>query len=200
MGGAITADANTIFALATAAGRSAVAIVRVSGTEASAALRALAGQIPAPRVADLVTLRHPTTGDCLDRGILLWFPAPNSFTGEDCAEFHLHGSRAVVAAVLDALSACPNCRLAQPGEFTRRAFLNGKLDLAAVEGLADLIDAETEAQRRQALRQLDGALGRWVDDLRERLLEVIAWTEAAIDFADEGDIGEKAFMHVWKPA
>ena len=183
---------DTIFALATGTGRAAVAIIRISGPHAASALRAMTGLLPAPRQAALVSIRDPQTDLVLDRGLVLWFPAPYSFTGEDCAELQLHGSRAVVAAALRSLSALAGCRVAEPGEFTRRAFLNGKLDLAAVEGLADLIDADTEAQRRQALRQLDGALGRWVENARERLLECLAWTEAAIDFADEGDIGDSA--------
>ena len=182
---------DTIFALASGAGRAAVAILRLSGPRSSEALRGLAGSLPRPRVAALRVLRHPATGAELDRAIVLWFPAPHSFTGEDCAELQVHGGRAVVVATIEALGAFPGCRLAEPGEFTRRAFLNGKLDLAAVEGLADLIDAETEAQRRQALRQLDGVLGRWAGGLRERLLEARASAEAAIDFADEGDIGAR---------
>lgn len=181
----------TIFALASGAGRAAVAILRLSGPRSSEALRGLAGSLPRPRVAALRVLRHPATGAELDRAIVLWFPAPHSFTGEDCAELQVHGGRAVVVATIEALGAFSGCRLAEPGEFTRRAFLNGKLDLAAVEGLADLIDAETEAQRRQALRQLDGVLGRWAGGLRERLLEARASAEAAIDFADEGDIGAR---------
>ena len=123
---------------------------------------------------------------------MLWFPAPRSFTGEDCAELHLHGSRATMAAVMAAIGTLGGCRLAEPGEFTRRAFLNGKMDLAAVEGLADLIDAETDAQRKQALHQLDGSLGRWVKGLRTEILEAMALAEAAIDFADEGDVGRNA--------
>ena len=177
---------DTIFAPATAPGRSAVAVVRVSGPVTRDALLALAGRVPEPRRATLAPLRHH--GTVLDRALVLWFPAPASFTGEDSAELQLHGGRAVVAAVLKALAAVPGCRPAEPGEFTRRAFLNGKLDLGAVEGLADLIDAQTEAQRRQALRQLDGALGRWVEGLREDLLAALALAEGAIDFADEDDL------------
>ena len=177
---------DTIFAPATAPGRSAVAVIRVSGPATRDALTRVAGAIPQPRRATLAALRHD--GGVLDRALVLWFPGPASFTGEDAAEFQLHGGRAVVAAVLRALAAVPGCRPAAPGEFTRRAFLNGKLDLGAVEGLADLIDAQTEAQRRQALRQLDGALGRWVDGLRGDLLAALALAEGAIDFADEDDL------------
>ena len=183
---------DTIFALASGAGRAAVAVVRLSGPHCGEVLRGLTGSLPSPRRAVLTGIRHPASGAVLDRGLVLWFPGPASFTGEDSAELHLHGSRAVVAAVLAALGAVPGCRLAEPGEFTRRAFLNGKLDLAAVEGLADLIDAETEAQRRQALAQLGGVLGRWVEDLRAGLLDALALAESAIDFADEGDVASDA--------
>ena len=179
---------DTIFAPATAPGRSAVAVIRVSGPATRHALARLAGRLPEPRRATLVPLRHD--GAVLDRALTLWFPGPASFTGEDSAEFQLHGGRAVLAAVLRALAAVPGCRPAEPGEFTRRAFSNGKLDLGAVEGLADLIDAQTEAQRRQALRQLDGALGRWVEGLREDLLSALALAEGAIDFADEDGLVE----------
>lgn len=176
----------TIFAPASGAGRAAVAVIRVSGPATRDAVTRIAGRLPAPRAATLASLRHE--GERLDRALVLWFPGPASFTGEDAAEFQLHGGRAVVGAVLQALSAVPGCRPAEPGEFTRRAYLNGKMDLGHVEGLADLIDAETEAQRRQALRQLDGALGRWVEALREDLLAALALAEGAIDFAEEDDI------------
>lgn len=182
----MTAFQDTIFAPATAPGRSAVAVIRVSGPATRDVLTRIVGPVPAPRHATLAALRHD--GAVLDRALVLWFPGPASFTGEDSAEFQLHGGRAVVAAVLRALAAVPGCRPAAPGEFTRRAFLNGKLDLGAVEGLADLIDAQTEAQRRQALRQLDGALGRWVEGLREDLLAALALAEGAIDFAEEDDL------------
>jgi tRNA modification GTPase len=176
----------TIFAPASGAGRSAVAVLRISGPQAAEALRRLAGRLPQPRLATLATLRQD--GEVLDRALVLWFPGPASFTGEDAAELQLHGGRAVVAGVLRALAAVPGCRPAEPGEFTRRALLNGKMDLGAVEGLADLIDAQTEAQRRQALRHLDGALGRWVGTLREDLLSALALAEGAIDFAEEDDL------------
>ena len=177
---------HTIFAPASGAGRAAVALIRISGPATRDALMCIAGRVPEPRRASLAALRHG--GDVLDRALVLWFPGPASFTGEDAAEFHVHGGRAVTVAVLGALAAVPGCRLAAPGEFTRRAYLNGKMDLGAVEGLADLIDAQTEAQRRQALRQLDGALGRWVEALREDLLSALALAEAAIDFAEEDDL------------
>ena len=176
--------AETIFALASAPGPAGVAVVRVSGPAAGTALRCLAGdRLPPPRRAVLRRLRD---AECaLDQALVLWFPAPASFTGEDVAELHLHGGRAVGAAVLAALRVCPGLRPAAPGEFTRRAFENGKLDLTAAEGLADLVLAQTEAQRRQALRQLDGELGRLYDGWRDRLVGALARLEAAIDFPDE---------------
>ncbi|MGF7174503.1 tRNA uridine-5-carboxymethylaminomethyl(34) synthesis GTPase MnmE [Azospirillum doebereinerae] len=176
----------TIFALATAPGRSGVAVVRVSGPGAGSALTALSGRpLPEPRRATLATLRDPATGDALDDALVLRFTAPASFTGEDVVELHLHGGRAVVTGVIEALAALPGLRLAEPGEFTRRAFENGKLDLTEAEAVADLIDAETTAQRRQALRQMDGALGRLYDGWRDRLTRALAHIEADIDFADE---------------
>jgi len=174
----------TIFALSSAPGRAGVAVLRVSGPQAGPCLDALAGGRGAPRVAALRTIRDGA-GEAIDRGLTLWFPGPASFTGEDLAELQVHGGRAVVAALGDALAAQPGVRPAEAGEFTRRAFDAGKLDLTEVEGLADLIDAETRVQARQALRQLDGVVGRRVEDWRDRLLRALAHLEAAIDFADE---------------
>jgi len=173
---------DTIFALATAAGRAAVAVVRVSGPATLAVVEALTGAAPKPRMAALRTLRH--AGLVLDEALVLRFEGPASYTGEDSAEFHVHGGRAVVEALLAALSDL-GLRLAEPGEFTRRAFENGKLDLAQAEGVADLIDAETEAQRRQALGQLGGALGERYDRWRDLLVQSLAMLEAAVDFPDE---------------
>ncbi|HEX6977716.1 MAG TPA: tRNA uridine-5-carboxymethylaminomethyl(34) synthesis GTPase MnmE [Alphaproteobacteria bacterium] len=178
----------TIFAMATAAGRAGVAVVRISGPAAGAALCALLGRrarLPQPRRATRRTFVDPASGEAIDDGLALWFPGPRSFTGEDVAELHVHGSRAVLAALLDALGRLPGLRLAEAGEFTRRAFDAGKLDLAQVEGLADLVAAETDAQRRQARRQLDGALGRLTESWRARLLRALAHAEAEIDFPDE---------------
>jgi len=174
----------TIFAPATAAGRAAIAVIRVSGPEAGAALAALAGPLPPPRRASRRVLRA-AGGEALDDGLVLWMPGPASYTGEDMAEFHVHGGRAVVEAVLAALGALPGLRPAEPGEFTRRAFDNGRLDLTAVEGLADLVAAETQAQRRQALRQAGGALAALYERWRAGLVEALARAEAAIDFDDE---------------
>jgi len=178
----------TIFAPATAAGKAGIAVVRVSGADASASVIALCGHIPAPRVATRVDLKDPANGERLDDGLVLWFPGPRSFTGEDVAEFHVHGSRAVVDSILTVLGRLASFRLAKPGEFARRAFAAGKLDLAQTEALADLIAAETRAQARQALRQLGGALGRAVEELRLRILRLRAQAEAEIDFPDEGDV------------
>jgi tRNA modification GTPase len=175
---------DTIYAPATAAGRAAIAIIRLSGPETGPALKALAGGLPPPRMARHVRLRDPASGDELDDGLALWFPGPKSVTGEDVGELHLHGSRAVIAAVMAALRG-QGLRLAEPGEFTRRAFYNGKLDLTQAEAVADLAAAETEAQRRQALRQLDGHLGALYHGWSERLLGLLAHLEAAIDFPDE---------------
>jgi tRNA modification GTPase len=175
---------DTIFALATGLGRAAVAVVRLSGPDSDRALAALAGALPSPRYAALKTLRDPRSGERLDQALALWFPGPASFTGEDQVELHLHGGRAVVDAVLRALAEL-GLRPAEAGEFTRRAFENGKLDLLEAEGVADLIDAETEGQRRQALDQLNGALrgreARW----RTLLVESLGLLEASIDFPDE---------------
>lgn len=173
---------DTIYAPATAAGRAAVAVIRVSGPASSEAVRALTGNLPKPRQAALRTLRHD--GVALDDALVLWFQGPASYTGEDAAEFHVHGGRAVVEALLGALSAL-GLRLAEPGEFTRRAFQHGKLDLAQAEAVGDLIDAETEGQRKQALGQLGGALGRRYDAWRDLLVQALAMLEAAVDFPDE---------------
>lgn len=176
----------TIYALATAPGRSGVAVVRISGPAAGSALAALTGRtLPAPRRAVLTKLRDPRSGDALDDALVLRFTAPASFTGEDVVELHLHGGRAVVTGVIEALATLPGLRLAEPGEFTRRAFENGKLDLTEAEAVADLIDAETTAQRRQALRQMEGALGKLYDGWRERLTRALAHIEADIDFAED---------------
>lgn len=188
---------DTIFALATAPGRAALAVVRLSGPGAAAALTALAGKLPAPRRASLRKLRD-AAGGLIDEALVLWLPGPASYTGEDSAELHLHGGQAVVEAVVDALAAA-GLRLAEPGEFTRRAFQNGRLDLAQAEAVADLIDAETTAQARQALDQLGGGLSRRYDAWRELLIESLAVLEAAVDFPDEDlpeDVAARARPHL----
>jgi tRNA modification GTPase len=181
---------DTIFALSSGRPPAAIAVVRISGPRAGVALKALAGRVPEPRKAALARVRDPASGEVLDEALALWFPGPNSETGEDIAELQLHGGRAVIAAVLGALGRIDGLRPAEAGEFTRRAFENGQLDLTAVEGLADLIGAETEAQRRQAYRQLKGLLGDRAEAWRRRLIEALALVEARIDFSDEADVPE----------
>jgi len=180
----------TIFALSSGRPPAAIAVVRVSGPQAGAALKALIGRVPEPRQAALVRVRDRQSGEAIDEALALWFPGPGSETGEDVAELQLHGGQAVIAGVLEALGRIEGCRLAEPGEFTRRAFENGKLDLTEVEGLADLIAAETQVQRRQAFRQLKGLIGDRAEDWRRRLVEALALVEARIDFSDEADVPE----------
>lgn len=180
---------NTIFALASAAGRAGVAVVRVSGPEARAVTAEIAGFVPEHRQAHPARFRDPDTGEILDKGLAVFFAGPRSFTGEDVAELHLHGGRAVIDGMLSVLGRRSGLRLAEPGEFTRRAFENGKIDLTEVEGIADLIAAETAAQRRQAIRQLEGEIGRIYENWRERVVRALAHLEAEIDFADD-DLGD----------
>jgi tRNA modification GTPase len=181
---------DTIFATASGYGRAAVCLIRISGPSSRMLLETLGGSIPAPRQAAVRVLREPGTGEPLDQALVLWMPGPRSFTGEDQAELHIHGGLATRAAVLKALGSIPRCRPAEAGEFTRRAFLNGRMDLSKVEGLADVIDAETEAQRRQAMLQLEGRLGNAAENWREGVLHVLALLEASLDFSDEGDVPE----------
>lgn len=176
-----------IYALSSGVGRAGVAVIRLSGPGVAQVLEAMAGPIPDARRASLRRLRTQT-GETLDHGVVLWFPAPGSFTGEDCAELQVHGSRAVVTAVLDELSRMKDCRPALPGEFARRAFVNGRADLIELEALGDLIDAETDAQRRMALRHAAGGLRVRVDDWSEQLSQILAMTEADLDFSDEDDV------------
>jgi tRNA modification GTPase len=177
----------TIFALSSGRPPSAIALVRVSGSQAGKVVTALAGKLPPPRMATRALLRGVGQRP-IDDAVVLWFPGPASATGEDVAEFHVHGGRAVLAAVFAALSAFEDVRIAEPGEFTRRAFENGKLDLTEAEGLDDLIHADTDRQRGQALRQLKGLLGDRARDWRARIIEASALIEAGIDFSDEGDV------------
>jgi tRNA modification GTPase len=181
-------DTKTIYALSSGRPPVAVAVVRISGPRAGDALKALTGKIPQPRQAAFARIRDPKTNEIIDEALTLFFPAPKSETGEDVAEVQLHGGRAVIAALFKALAAMDGLRMALPGEFTRRAFENGKLDLTAIEGLADLIYADTDAQRRQALRQLQGLLGNRAEEWRRRLIEAQALAEAGIDFSDEADV------------
>lgn len=174
---------DTIFAPATARGRAGVAIVRVSGPQAAHCLTVLTGHLPHPRQATLSPLKE--AGELIDRALVIWFPGPQSFTGEDVAELHIHGGHAVMARLLEALYRLPHYRLAEPGEFTRRAFYHQKMDLTEAEGLADLIAADTTAQRRQALNQMNGALARMVETWTQDTVKALAYCEAVIDFSDE---------------
>jgi tRNA modification GTPase len=187
---------DTIYALSSAPGRAGVAVVRISGPEADAALAHLTARaLPAPRLAALRRLFDPRSGALIDEGLALRFPAPGSFTGEHVVELQVHGGPAVVAALLGCLGQQPNLRPASPGEFTRRAFEAGRLDLTAVEALADLIDAETEAQRMQALRGMKDGLGAQAERWRADLISAMALVEAGIDFSDEADVAADAFQH-----
>jgi tRNA modification GTPase len=188
----IAQNPSTIYALSSGKGRAGVAVIRISGPAARQALERMAAPCPPPRRAAFRKIVHPVTGELLDAALVLFFAGPSSETGEDIAELQLHGSPAVVRSVFQALETIPGCRLAEPGEFARRAFLNGKIDLTAAEGLADLIDAETDAQRRQALAQAGGAFARLCERWRKDLLEALALVEAVIDFSDESDICDRA--------
>lgn len=175
----------TIYALSSAPGRAGIAVIRLSGPEAGDAVAALTGgELPPPRVASLRKLKD-AEGALIDEAIVLWFEGPQSFTGEDVAELHVHGGRAVLAALFDALAAIPGLRLAEPGEFSRRAFEHGRFDLTEAEALGDLIDAETDAQRKQALRQMQGGLSVLYEGWRAKLTHALAHLEADIDFSDE---------------
>lgn len=177
----------TVFALSSGAPPAAIAILRISGPEAGLALDTLAGLRPEPRRATLCRL-HTQGGELLDEALVLWMPGPHSATGEDCAELHCHGGRAVVAAIKRALAALGGLREAEPGEFTRRAFVNGRIDLAEAEGLADLLEAETEIQRASAMAMAGGALSRQADSWCDAVLQLSALVEAALDFSDEDDV------------
>ncbi len=174
---------DTIFALASGGGRTAVAVLRISGEKSGALLDALCGRRPPPRRASLRRVRD-ASGETLDQALALWLPGPGTYTGEDSAELHLHGGPAVIEAVAEALIAA-GARPAEAGEFTRRAFFNGRMDLTAAEAVADLVEAESAEQRRQALRQMEGALGALYEDWSQRLMRVLAQQEALIDFPDE---------------
>jgi tRNA modification GTPase len=191
---------DTIYALSSGGLPTGVAILRISGPAARCALETMSGRLPKPRMASLARLQDPETGDLLDAALCLWFPGPASFTGEDVVEIQCHGGRAVVAALLTALGRLPGYRPAEAGEFTRRAFDNDRLDLLEAEGLADLIHAETEAQRRQAVSQMGGALGAVYDEWRSRLIRMRAMIEADFDFADEDDVPGSVADRIWPEA
>ena len=192
-------SADTIFALSSGAPPAGVGVIRVSGPAAREALLTLAGRVPEPRRASLARLRD-AGGGLLDEALVLWFPGPATATGEDLAEFHCHGGRAVIAVVEGALASLGGVRRAEPGEFTRRAFANGRIDLAEAEGLADLLSAETELQRAAALANLGGALSRQVEGWRERVLALSAEVEGVLDFSDEEDAADLPECFTWNIA
>ena len=176
----------TIYALSTGPGISGIAIVRVSGTETSKVIKLLTNnKLPHPRVATLKKINKINTSELIDEGIVLWFPAPESYTGEDMAEFHIHGSKAVIDALHSSISKIKNCRLAEPGEFTKLAFENGKINLLKAESIADLISSETEIQRQQAIKIMNGKSADKFNELREKLIKILSHVEAKIDFPDE---------------
>ena len=187
----MTDDRDTIFALSSGRPPAAIAVLRISGARAGPALESLSGRLLRPREAKLVRVCDPETGEVIDEALALWFPAPHSETGEDVAELQVHGGRAIIAAVLAALGKISGLRPAERGEFTRRAFENGRMDLTAAEGLADLVAAETQAQRRQAFQHMKGLLGQRAETWRERLLAALALVEAGIDFPDEADVPQQ---------
>ena len=176
----------TIYALSSGPGVSGVAVIRISGSETSKVIKSLTGkQIPQPRVATLRKINNINTSELIDEGIILWFPGPESYTGEDMAEIHVHGGKAVVLAVQNEISKIKNCRLAEPGEFTKLAFQNGKINLLKAESIADLITAETEIQRLQAIKIMKGKSSERFNELRDKLLKILSYVEAKIDFPDE---------------
>jgi tRNA modification GTPase len=177
----------TIYALSTGPGTSGISVIRVSGKETSLVIKSLTNKnLPTPRMATLSKFNYINTSELIDEGILIWFPAPESYTGEDMAEIHVHGSKAVVEAIHNSISKIKNCRLAEPGEFTKLAFQNGKINLLKAESIADLISSETEIQRRQAIRIMSGEASNKFISLRENLLKILSNIEAKIDFPDEG--------------
>ena len=176
----------TIYALSSGPGISGVAVVRVSGNDTAKVVKKLTGdELPPPRLATLKKLYKIDTNSMIDEGVILWFPGPNSYTGEDLAEFHIHGSRAVISALHSSISKVKNCRLAEPGEFTRIAFQNGKINLLKAESIADLISSETEIQRKQAIKIMTGKSSNQFLSWREKLLKILSHLEAKIDFPDE---------------
>ena len=177
---------DTIYSLSTGAGSSGVAIIRLSGPASEEVLKKLTRKrAPEPRLASLRRIHNPIDQNAIDEGIVIWFPGPNSYTGEDVVEFHVHGGPSITEEVLKSISTVASCRIAEPGEFTRRAFQLGKMDLTSAEAVADLIDAKTIEQRRQALKQFDGQLAGLYDEWRKQLIDILAYAESAIDFSDE---------------
>ena len=188
----------TIFALSTGPGISGVAIVRVSGPNSLETIKKLTNkELPVPRVATLRKINKINTSELIDEGIIIWFPGPNSYTGEDMAEFHVHGSKAVIEALLSSISSIENCRLAEPGEFTKLAFQNEKINLLKAESIADLIASETEIQRQQAIKVMSGKVANEFNFLRDKLLKILSYVEAKIDFPDE-DLPENILEQIKK--
>ena len=186
----------TIYALSTGAGISGVAVIRVSGKNTAEVIKRLTGsKLPVPRMATLKKFNKNGVKELIDEGVIIWFPGPNSYTGEDLAEFHVHGSRAVIKAMHDAISKIRNCRLAEPGEFTKRAFQNGRINLLKAESIADLISSETEMQRKQALKIMSGKSADKFNSWRDKLLKILSHIEAKIDFPDE-DLPNKIISEV----
>lgn len=187
---------DTIYALSSGKGRAGVAVIRISGPGTVELLQGMCGGPLEPRKALLRSIVHPQSGEVLDQALALWFPGPHSFTGEDVGELHVHGGPAVIAAVLEAVGSVAHMRIAEAGEFTRRAFYNGKLDLTGIEAISDLVDAETQGQRKQALRQMQGGLSVLLNDWRDRLIHIQAYIEAGIDFSDEEDVPADVNKHM----
>jgi len=188
----------TIYALSTGPGISGVAVIRISGKDTVKVIKSLTGQNPpVPRMATLRKINYINTSELIDEGLIIWFPAPNSYTGEDMAEFHVHGSKAVVDALHSCISKIENCRLAEPGEFTKLAFENGKINLLKAESIADLISAETEIQRKQAIKIMSGISSDRYNELRKKLIKILSYLEAKIDFPDE-DLPENILSNIKK--
>jgi len=186
----------TIYALSSGPGISGVAVIRVSGKETSRVIKHITkDELPVPRVATLRKMNNTNTNELIDEGLIIWFPGPESYTGEDLAEFHVHGSRAVVVALHEAISKIQNCRLAEPGEFTKRAFQNGKINLLKAESIGDLISSETEIQRKQAIKIMNGSSSDKFNSWREKLLKILSYVEAKIDFPEE-DLPENVLHEI----
>ncbi len=176
----------TIYALSSGPGISGIAVIRVSGKDTSEVIKQITGEnLPSPRVATLKKFNKIDTNELIDEGVIIWFPGPNSYTGEDLAEFHVHGSKAVVSTLHSSISKIKNCRLAEPGEFTKIAFQNGKINLLKAESIADLVSSETEIQRKQAIKIMSGKSSDQFNSWREKLLKILSYVEAKIDFPDE---------------
>jgi tRNA modification GTPase len=189
-------NSETIFAVSSGSGMAGIAVIRMSGSRAGNVLASVAGSLPLPRRASIRQLRHPKSQEVIDQGLVLWMPGPLSATGEDVAEFHVHGSAAVIEAMFEGFRACPCVRLAEPGEFTRRAFVNDRMDLVEVEGLADLLQARTEVQRRMAMYHMLGNASSQYEVWRTELISLLARLEAAVDFVEEDGVAAAALADI----